>query len=295
MDEIINNRLGDPSYSDLFPFAKRGMKVSSFISQATEIPRTESLAKLTEEEQETYLNLKKKVTEINPVALEYSKLFESRTVKGQIVISIDPVDYLLMSVNKSGWNSCYRLTNSHFESRCFGQYASGTFSYMCDPSTMIAYRHNGNEVEYKIGSSKIEAYSKNWRQIIYLDTVGWGFACSRQYPFTDDTLSKAVRELLEETLSGYLNVPNVWKFKALQSQKSLKQKILQTSFTYSRLAFNDIFNNGYGFFVSNPALSKIKEMRCVVDSNPVCPICGNDTIAYAHLPMCTNCKGKGGF
>lgn len=272
------------------------MKVSTFLSKATEMPKTESLNKLTEKQKETYLKLKEKVVDLNPVELEFSKLFESKHVKGNIAISIDPVDYLLMSVNKSGWDSCYKLTDYSCDSRCFGAYASGTLSYLCDPSTMISYRHSDHKYEYKIGSSKFEEYSKNWRQVIYIDTVTWGFACSRQYPFEDSTLAKNVRELLEETLSNYLDVSNTWKFKEIYDSSKLRKLIIQNQPSLgNRLAYNDIFNNSHGFFVSNPAISKIKDMKLYVDSDPVCPICGELHLDKPNRPVCSVCRIKEGF
>lgn len=283
-------------FKTLFPFLKSGMKPSTALSKMTAIPRMENLNKLTEEEKETYLKLKEKVVELNPVEIEYSKLFENRYVKGNIAISIDPVDYLLMSVNKSGWNSCYRLTNSSFGSREFGQYSSGTLCYLCDSSTMIAYRHGENMVEYKIGSSKFKEYSKNWRQVIYVDTATWGFACSRQYPFTDGTLTRNVREFLEDTLSNYLSVPNSWRFKEITNEDKLRKMIIKKPNTNKKcLSYNDILCNNRGFFVSNPTLSKISNTRFFVDSDPVCPICGVNHLDSASTPVCRDCRSKEGF
>ena len=272
------------------------MKVSSFISKMTEMPRLESLNRLTEEEKETYSKLKEKVVELNPVEIEYSRLFENRFIKGNIAISIDPIDYLLMSVNKSGWDSCYRLTNSSGNSRSFGAYASGVFCYLCDSSTMITYRHSNDMAEFKIGSSKFEAYSKNWRQVFYVDVATWGFACSRQYPYEDNNLSKSVREFLEETLSNYLDVQNKWKFKEIEETSKLERMIIREEpIKGNRLSYNDILNNGFGIFVANPYISKTSDICCYVDSNPICPICGENVLDKSGVPACRDCRSKEGM
>lgn len=275
--------------------AKKGMKVGTFISKVTSLPRPESLNKLTEKERATYEKLKAKVTELNPVELEYSRLFENKNVKGVINISIDPIDYLLMSVNDSNWNSCYALVDSSHESRSYNSHVAGVFSYMCDPSTLIAYRHNGIQKEMKIGNSTIKEYSKNWRQVIYLDTKTYGFACSRQYPNDDDTLAKHIRELLEETISQNLNIQNLWKTKRITGSETLRKKVLREEPLHGdRLSYNDIINRGEGFFVCNPVLGKIKDIRLYTDSNPICPLCGENVLDKPSRPICRSCREKEG-
>jgi hypothetical protein len=264
------------------------MKVSTFLQKQTNVVMEESYKQLTDEEKETYLKLKEKVTFTNPVELEYSRLFENKEVSGNIAISIDPIDFLLMSTNKSGWQSCYAISKD-LESRNFGEYVSGLFSYMCDPSTTIAYRHSDKMVEYKIGSSKFEAYSKNWRQLIYLDLEHIGMACSKQYPFEDETLSKTVREFMEELLSNHYNLENTWKKVHITSGSRLESMINQISFEGQTLAYNDILHRCVGDFVYNKTLNNLKDMNFVVDSNPICPICGKEKIYFSRPPMCESC------
>lgn len=267
------------------------MNVSTFLSKVTDISKIESYNNLTEEEKETYLALKEKVKVMNSVDIEYSKLFENRQISGNLAMSIDPIDYLLMSTNKSGWHSCYAISKEG-QSRRFGEYVSGLFSYMCDPSTIVTYRHSDEMVEYKIGTSKFKEYSKNWRQLIYLDTNSWGFACSRQYPFTDTDLAKNMREFMEEVISEYLNIENKWKYKRIADEDKLNRLITITTFNNERLSYNDILHRGEGIFAYNTVLNNAQNLHFNVDSNPICPICGEREIHYSGLPMCRNCKSE---
>lgn len=50
-----------------------------------------------------------------------SKIIDAAKVKGNIVISIDPVDFLTMSFNQSGWCSCHTISHRG-ESRNFGEF-----------------------------------------------------------------------------------------------------------------------------------------------------------------------------
>jgi hypothetical protein len=267
------------------------MKVSTFFSKITDIPKIESYNDMTDEEREKYLELKAKVKEINSFDIEYSRLFENRKITGNIALSIDPIDYLLMSTNRSGWHSCYAISKEG-QSRYFGEYVSGLFSYMCDPSTIVTYRHSDEMAEYKIGNSKFTEYSKNWRQLIYLDLNNYGFACSRQYPFHDDNLSKTVRGFLEDVLSENLGVENKWKFKRITDSSKLKRLIRQVTFNYDRLAYNDILHRDEGLFVYNAMMNNFSNLQFNVDSNPICPVCGENTIYRSGIPMCDDCKRK---
>ena len=111
-----NNQLDSHSAENLrhnynAPFAKRGMKVTTMLNKISELPEIESLKRLSPEEQEIYKKLKGKVKKTNPLELEYSKLFATKTMKGNIALSIDPIDYILMSTNRCGWNSCYTISH----------------------------------------------------------------------------------------------------------------------------------------------------------------------------------------
>lgn len=75
------------------PDAKEGMKLTTFLSHAFKNPDFDT---------------------------EVSKIMDETTVKGIITISIDPIDYLLMSLNKSGWESCHSIHEGR--GRSFGCY-----------------------------------------------------------------------------------------------------------------------------------------------------------------------------
>lgn len=175
--EFIKNEMHD--YSERFrkfePRFQHGMKVSKFISMFFEDKELD---------------------------IEVSKVLQNRHVKGKIVVSIDPYDYLTASLNKHSWRSCHSIEN--------GEYGSGCVSYMIDPSTIIAYKHNGKEYSYNVNNFKWEGNSKSWRQLIYFDKGTSSFIGSKHYPGTNDQAAKVVRELIEKQISKYLGVENKW-------------------------------------------------------------------------------------
>lgn len=214
--------------------------------------------------------------------IELSKVYEKQKVKGTIALSIDPVDYVLMSVNKSGWNSCHTLHNfDESDKISFGCYSAGTLSYMCDSATLIAYRHSDKIYEYKINKVKFKEYSKNWREVFYYDNKSHAFIASRQYPYYDENLSKCVRNMFEELLSQKFEFKNIWSV-------NKKSDDFGNYIKDDGLHYNDMLN-GYDGVICFPKGIPMYETEFEVGSYPVCPICGERKLGDEHYPCCWSC------
>lgn len=181
-EEMLENKmkyLGD--YAERYgkQFYKKGMKLSKFFSDFLK-------------------------DEGFNIAL--SQAMQSKSITGDIFISIDPYDYLTSSLNKHNWDSCHRITD--------GCYGMGSLSYMVDKSTLVAYRCNAKQsYKYNYFGIKFEGNSKLHRQLIYFDKNTCSAIFSRQYPNPSQELSKEIRTLLEEIVSGYFGLneeDSVW-------------------------------------------------------------------------------------
>ena len=129
------------------------------------------------------------------IQTKYSMFLQKLKAKGRAVISIDPIDYLTMSANKSGWRSCHALD---------GEYRTGTLAYMIDPSTTICYVKTAQDIVIPTTnkpSSYLDYSNKTWRQIALVDT---SIAIQgRQYPSNSDnnatTISNMFVQLLKQS------------------------------------------------------------------------------------------------
>lgn len=173
---------------------KPGMKVSKFLS---------SLYKVDEEEND----LQKRFD------IELSKVMQNRIISGYVCVSIDPYDLLTTSVNQHSWTTCQKL---------WGNMAGANLSWLTDPNTLIAYRENGREYEYKgfigsgVGRRESQSFgkyhfvgnSKSWRQMVHADPNTCAFLFSREYPSSMNIreATDAVRGLIEEVVSGKIGV-----------------------------------------------------------------------------------------
>ena len=53
---------------------------------------------------------------------------------GNVGISINPMDYLLVSSHTTGWRSCHNIIN--------GEYRTGGISYMLDKVSLVGYAYD---------------------------------------------------------------------------------------------------------------------------------------------------------
>lgn len=178
---FIDNEMGSsfPSYCRYGKqfFSGRGMKLSKFFTNF----------------------LKDKEFDIS-----LSKIMQDKKVTGTIFLSIDPYDFLTSSINQHDWKSCHRITD--------GEWGTGSVSYMLDDTTIISYRAKADAVyKYNFWGIKFEGNSKSFRELIYFDKDSCSIIFGRQYPNGNGEIGKIIREMLEDKVSSYLDVNNLWK------------------------------------------------------------------------------------
>jgi len=140
----------------------------------------------------------------NNFDIALSKVMQNKKAVHNVYASIDPYDYLTMSLNQHDWDSCHRITD--------GCYGTGPLSYMLDDATMIAYRENGKEYQYNYYNLKFKGNSKSWRQCIYFDKASCSMIFGRQYPNQINDITKAIRVHLEDIVAEAIKAPNnIWR------------------------------------------------------------------------------------
>ena len=202
------------------------------------------------------------------------------TYKKKIVslrISIDPYDYLTMSVNNYGWSSCQRIHN--------GEYRMGPYTIMLDESTLMAYRAGNKEVDYSINSIKFSGNSKSWRQCVYVDKNTCAAIFGRQYPSSNEMVEEGTRTLWEETVSKYLGIDNRW-WRRRNNHDGYN--------AVSNLVYHDVSNNNcnHNMVVLKQSADTINTFNVGV-KRVKCVICGNESITkHGGIIMCDSCRSK---
>lgn len=269
-DDLISNRIGNCSGMDYaeeyVPGLCRGMKTTAFIH---------------------------KVFNNEKLDIAFSEFHEKTKTKGYVTISIDPIDYMLMSINNSGWQSCHSLCKGKSGVH-LGEYSAGVFSYMCDTSSLIAFRHTKNEPEdIVINGTKIKALNKSWRQMVFVNLEDKFFVCSREYPNKNELVSQYVREEVEALISQRYGIPNSWKVSSERNVNDFVKdtpKILDES--NSTLHYNDMKQGYDGRIVYQTRLDDYSGSKVTVGSFPTCPICGRMRLTKSSRPFCNMCNDE---
>ena len=248
-NEYINNRIAyiGSSVEKYVSFAKVGMKISTFFN------------KLFEDEQ---------------FNIELSKAMQNKMIQGFLCVSIDPYDYLTMSVNKHDWRSCHRING--------GEYATGCFSYLLDSTTMIAYKHNGRDYEYQIYGYAFEGNSKTFRQCVYFDTSSCNIIFGRNYPNSDDYSRRRIFQLLQKQICKHLQIPE-------NTEWILDNEYEGSYQDYSDLHYSDV-QAEFDYTFSRIAHSRSNVAHFRVGSDAPCLLCDN-TVEYDSCQcLCRDCE-----
>lgn len=115
-----------------------------------------------------------------------SNVNQQSNIKGTLVLSIDPLDFLTMSMNNLGWDSCFSLLKDR---------PIGSTATMQSEDVFLAYIKTDKEFtlgDYRGNNNKL------WRALIYYDGQ-YGFV-GKHYPYNSDEVESEVKEMLEKIL-----------------------------------------------------------------------------------------------
>ena len=271
------------------------------------------------EETMSFSTLMHKVFLSKEIDTEVSKYLQKidSNVTGKVYVSIDPFDFVTMSMNKSKWSSCHSLHSTSGDGIEFGCYSAGIFSYMCDDVSAIAFKTDGEQYKYEFNNRSIFAESKNWRQMVFIHPERKYFICSRQYPYNTEIICKIVREMIEERID---NCKEVEEEKDVIDENN-KWKISRRCYDNKKFIFNAVFpnynddmgwqedmdENGEGLevlhyndmlhdfkyqFIYQSKYVKKDLPKIYIGTNPDCVICGENQIKEHDNPFCYNCAEK---
>ena len=188
---------------------------------------------------------------------EYSDLVSGLTRKMQFVISLNPLDYLLMS-NGVNWQSCHNINHGG----CMG----GTIAYMLDNVSIITFVVDKLEGE-------IHKIPKVYRQMYHYENNL--FIQSRVYPQSNDgtiNLYDKFRNIMIEEFSDLLGVEGEWKRKDGPNECALHVKHGEGAQHYPDYVYN---RNACIFYPENNEPG-VKKHVMTVGRMGICVNCGHE-------------------
>lgn len=127
------------------------------------------------------------------IATEYSRFFNQKKIKGNLCLSVHPLDCFSVSNNNCGWRSCFNVED--------GEYKISTTGLLTAKDTMIAYLKSEGDIEVNNGDVRLS--NKRWRAYVTFAEDQKYIHVGRQYPYTNpklaDEIVKFVSELTNKT------------------------------------------------------------------------------------------------
>lgn len=204
-----------------------------------------------------------------------SRITEVRKSKIKFTLSIHPLDYMTMSDNVNGWESCMNWTQGP------GSYRAGTIEMMNSPIVVVAYI---TTKPYYPANTSIEWTSKSWRELIIVHPNA---ICSvKSYPYYNIAFDKA----LVNWLANLVEEKTEWRYNRKKPQESLEScsyieawQDKEDEDNHFLLDFetNEMYNDfgnteNYGIFSINPPDNKYRTFAINYSGSMTCMCCGED-------------------
>ena len=166
----------------------------------------------------------------------------NKNLKGNLCLSIHPLDFMTMSNNNHNWSSCMSWLNPDTSER--GCYCQGTVEMMNSPHVICAYIESPSKTYcFNPNAEDKENYtwnSKAWRELFVVDNL---MICSgKGYPYNNSALSEYIVGVLRDMAVKNLNLiklsEEVKPYTAFFCNAGTKRVFITTNGMY-----NDWFND----------------------------------------------------
>ena len=128
--------------------------------------------------------------------LTHSQILNEKTIKGEMYLSIHPLDFMTMSDNENGWSSCMSWENE-------GDYRRGTVEMMNSPMVIEAFIPSVTDMDMPGGGVW---NNKRWRQLFIANEDC--IVAIKGYPYWNKGLEKVALKWIKELATENLG----WKY-----------------------------------------------------------------------------------
>ena len=219
--------------------------------------------------------------------IEHSQVLNQKKLKGNLCLSIHPLDYITMSDNACGWESCMSWEQH-------GCYRQGTVEMMNSPYVVVAYLEADKPM--RINGDNYWS-NKKWRELYVVHPHM--ITNVKGYPYCNPSLTteilKWLRELVHE--SGVLDTQYRekiyhWGGKDNEDELYKDKKVYPHLSTY--MMYND-FGHNYHYCVINEDVQYKQDIYINYSGNSECMLCGDiddpefaDQNEHSNL-VCVHC------
>ena len=174
----------------------------------------------------------------------HSQILNQKTLTGTFCLSIHPLDYMTMSDNKSGWDSCMSWNRE-------GGYRQGTVEMLNSSCVVVAYLASDMDMSIECGHQSFMSWNnKKWRElmIVHKDMI----ASIKGYPYDNSDLTNEAISWLRELARENCN----WEYQDVQDLVYENNSPLTYNGSELRVCFEtDYMYNDFGAVTHSIALS----------------------------------------
>ena len=222
--------------------------------------------------------------------IAHSMILNDKFIKGDMVISIHPLDFMTMSDNNSNWQSCMSWKDN-------GCYHVGTIEMLNSNNVLCCYIENSEPYYFSKEFDKNEDYrwyNKKWRQLIYFtkDIIVSG----KPYPYANDEITKALIQIIRDLARKNLH----WTY-SFGPEEYKDMQYINSSFSMNRARnyiqwgnmtkhnilfdtkgmYNDMINDNYTTYWC--VRNKVKHNKIISYSGKAPCLCCGGSIIYTPL------------
>ena len=211
--------------------------------------------------------------------IAHSMGLNQKQLKGELCISIHPLDYMTMSDNNSSWSSCMSWRET-------GDYRQGTVEMMNSPCVVVAYLKGTYDMS-TVGSH--EWNNKKWRQL-FIVTPEF-ITGIRQYPYNSDELNGITLQWLRDLAQTngawgpYCDTAVIVKNNTTVPIASLDKSV------YFDVHTHFMYNDFYANHLSYVSESIPEDYALCFSGESECMKCGEDCSGYdtGDMEACALC------
>lgn len=218
---------------------------------------------------------------------DYTNAISPYTMEHPFVLSLNPADYALMS-NGNTWSSCHSISGND-DGEPEGQYASGTFSYMVDSSSVVAYTVESLPDDM----TRLCLREKFQRQMFMIHPSGKIFVQSRMYPVQNgnDPLYRLFRKEVHDILSTIYGFENQWAKPSKGRANIIAQ---QDNLHYPDYYYVDCVRTSFTTDLREEFDSGEFNRSIRVGATPLCVECGDSPLRENSL-RCDGCRPESDY
>ena len=223
------------------------------------------------------------ISDFEHFRIQHSLALNQKVLRGDLCLSIHPLDYMTMSDNRECWSSCMSWAD-------YGEYRLGTVEMMNSPCVVVAYLASKDH-EYKWGSGEDFVWtSKKWRSLFIVDK---DFIMNiKSYPYHNDNLTKAaIAELAKMSGWGEVEIaPYDYRWDKRDQVIGGKKFFIQCS---TGAMYNDFGSNHFVAVNPNTEKEELIYTNYYYSGKTQCMVCGEQMHGdEADTLTCDSCDPR---